>query len=112
MFFSNDKTYFSKASTRSKQDLRKPPPSDIERRVYGLMERFTSRAKLFEITSYPGDIWDDLSRSIWEVYTAKAQKAATYIKKLHLWQNVYLQIKVFYCLNKQTSFGEICYFCT
>lgn len=63
------------------------------------MERFTSRAKLFEVAPVPetltgGVLWDDLSRSIWDVYGAKAQKAATYIKKLQLWQTVYLQIKV------------------
>lgn len=63
------------------------------------MERFTSRAKLFEITPNPENItggvpWDDLSRGIWEVYRAKAQKAETYIKKLQMWQSVYLQIKV------------------
>lgn len=65
------------------------------------MERFTSRAKLFEVTQYPENLthcsscaWDDLSRSIWKTYGAKAQTAATYIKKLQLWQNVYLQIKV------------------
>lgn len=63
------------------------------------MERFTSRVKLFEITPNPenltrGSPWDELSRSIWEVYNVKAQKSVTYIKKLQLWQNVYLQIKV------------------
>lgn len=72
---------------------------EIERRVYGLMERFTSRAKLFEITPNPKDLtnggpWDELNCAIWEVYSSKAQRAETYIKKLELWQSVYLLIRV------------------
>lgn len=109
--------YCSKFSTRtSKQhDIRKPS-NEIERRVYGLMERFTSRAKLFEITQYPENLtrgsnilWDNLSLTIWDVYSAKAQKATTYIKKLELWQNVYLQIKVICLLFCDLCCTIFCY---
>lgn len=93
--------FLSKTTGRPKHEIRKAS-NDIERRVYGLMERFTSRAKLFEITRNPenltgGGPWDELSREIWNVYNAKAQKATTYIKKLQLWQSVYLQMKVCIC---------------
>lgn len=109
--------FFSKTETRSKHDIRKPPPNEIERRVYGLMERFTSRAKLFEIRPYPemlttggaSVVWDELSRCIWDVYSVRAQTPATYIKKLQLWQTVYLQIKVkiVYKLVKTLVVSEI-----
>lgn len=82
------------------------------------MERFTSRAKLFEITPYPemlttgggGAVWDELSRHIWDVYSVKAQTVDTYIKKLQLWQTVYLQIKVLivYKLEKAIVLSDFC----
>ncbi|KRT78181.1 hypothetical protein AMK59_7689 [Oryctes borbonicus] len=73
-------------------------PHNIYRRVYGLMERFTSRSSLFRITASPTYLiadskFDQLSQSVWDVYCVKVQKEETYIRKLELWKMVYLNIR-------------------
>lgn len=73
--------------------------SDIHKRVYGLMERFAARSYIFFIPSNPTDLihcnqFDMLNRHIWEVYSNKAQKEVTYLKKLEFWKSVYLSIQV------------------
>lgn len=90
-------SYSSSSNSRTKRDAK--TPVEIERRVYGLMERFTSRAKLFEILPNPkgltnGTHYDNLSCSIWGLYSVKAQTSETYVRKLQLWQSVYLTIRV------------------
>lgn len=90
---------------RVRRDNKHQQPQDINRRVYGLMERFTSKAKLFRIVPNPpkllcGGSWDQLNQSMWDVYTAKAQKEQTYMRKLELWRMLYIHINV-RTLNKK-----------
>ncbi|XP_017779095.1 PREDICTED: poly(A) RNA polymerase gld-2 homolog A-like [Nicrophorus vespilloides] len=72
--------------------------SEIDRRVYGLMERFTSRAHMFKIPSkLPScqqmNEFESLNQAIWEVYQVKGQKEITYLRKLDLWKSIYLSMQ-------------------
>lgn len=91
--------YYSSGHKKDKKKLSGPANvSDIHKRVYGLMERFAARSYIFFIPSNPTDLihcnqFDMLNRHIWEVYSNKAQKEVTYLKKLEFWKSVYLSIQ-------------------
>ncbi|XP_044755934.1 poly(A) RNA polymerase gld-2 homolog A-like [Coccinella septempunctata] len=94
-----NKRYYTNSSLRSKQNTYKNYSVDnITRRVYGLMERFKSRAYLMRIDPNPemllnGGSSDHLSQAIWDVFLSKAQKESTYINKLETWKTIFLSIK-------------------
>lgn len=86
-------------NNRARRDNKRFHPQDINKRIYGLMERFSSRAKVLNAVITPlhllcGGSWDQLNQSIWDVYTTKVQKEQTYIHKLELWRMVYIHISV------------------
>ncbi|KAF5270352.1 hypothetical protein FQR65_LT05540 [Abscondita terminalis] len=79
---------------RQRRGYKRQCPEEIVRRVHGLMERFTSRVKLFKIDpliSYCSKI-TQLDRSIWELFYTKAQTQDIYLHKLSLWKKLFLHI--------------------
>ncbi|KAK4883539.1 hypothetical protein RN001_006858 [Aquatica leii] len=90
----NKNRYFSQNGKRPKRDYKRQCTEEIVRRVHGLMERFTSRAKLFKIDrvlSYSGKM-SPLDRSIWELFYAKAQTQEIYLHKLSIWKKLFLHV--------------------
>lgn len=82
----------------------KDVPVEVCRKVTGLMERFTSKAKLFKIMKNPPQPYNNinsntLNQSIWELYQAKAQKEKSYLSKLAFWKTLYLNLSVSTQLN-------------
>ena len=71
---------------------------EVRRRVYGLMERFSSKAWLFQQKNAPrnlvvGSQYDSISCGIWDAFCSTCQTEQTYRQKLELWKNVYLSIE-------------------
>ncbi|XP_022919849.1 poly(A) RNA polymerase gld-2 homolog A-like [Onthophagus taurus] len=76
---------------------RRQHPKDIYKRVFGLMERFSSRSHLLRISeplSLPkNNLYPYLSHSMWLLFCEKAQKEETYLQKLEFWKVIHLDIR-------------------
>lgn len=73
---------------------------EVQRRVSGLMERFKSKAKLYDILKNPPNFLIEhckcnaLNQAIWNLYSSRVQKKKTYLRKLDLWKTTYLSLNV------------------
>lgn len=88
----------SKNKYRAKsREIKSHNADAINRRIFGLMERFGSRSHIFRLLSdnksiLDGSMYDNISQPIWDIYQTHAQNETIYLKKLDLWKMVYMQI--------------------
>ncbi|KAB0802132.1 hypothetical protein PPYR_04318 [Photinus pyralis] len=73
---------------------KKPRKVKTHLHISGLVQRFTSRAKLFktDLLSAKVNKMNQLDKAIWDLFCAKAQSEETYLHKLDLWAKLFLHI--------------------
>lgn len=94
--YNDNNVYIINRQSHEKKELR---ITEMQRKVRGLMERFTSKAKLYQVDSYPYRMFDKscynkLNQAMWDLYSAKVQSKNTYLLKLEFWKTLYLSLHV------------------
>ncbi|CAG9861331.1 unnamed protein product [Phyllotreta striolata] len=71
---------------------------NVSKKVYGLVERFKSKAEVMRILPNPPNTTlkgplGQLNKDIWRLYKSKAQNEITYENKINSWKNIFLYLK-------------------